>query len=161
FPGLGSVLESFGLRLGTALTLELLSSGAVKPEDDPWPVVDALMRGRTQAPQRAYEGELRALRKTWEGLSEERRALLELLSRFALTPAQAQRWYDTKERDAATSTRVTDAEILENPYHIAEVDLGEWGESPVSIGMIDRGLLPDSTVAARHPVPAPSRIDSQ
>src|SRR5690606_25716041 len=41
-----------------------------------------------------------------------------------------------------------------------EIDLGDWNDSPVSVGVMDRGLLPDATIAAKHPVPAPSKVGS-
>ena len=160
FPGLGSALEALGMRLGTALTLELLSSGAVAPDDDPWPSVDAMIRGERNAPQAAYDADLEAVRGTWTNLPEERRALLKLLSRFALTSAQARRWFDPSEREKGTAARVSDDEILANAYRMSEVDLGDGSDSPVSVGAIDRGLLPDSSIAAKHPVPAPSFIGS-
>lgn len=160
FPGLGSTLEALGMRLGTALALELLSSKAIAPEDDPWPVVDAILRQKKEPPQAAYAEDIEALRGTWANLEDERRALLKLLSRFALTPGQARRWFDIGNRADATAVTVTDGEILANPYRMSEVDLGDWDDSPMSVGTIDRGLLPDSTVAAKHPVPAPSTIGS-
>ncbi|WP_437991311.1 AAA family ATPase [Sorangium sp. So ce145] len=160
FPGLGPALEALGLRLGTALALELLSSNAVARDADPWPAVDAILRGKKKPPQRAYAPDLEAVRETWTNLTDEQRDLLRLLSRFALTPAQAKRWYDVAERARGTTAKVSDREILENPYRMSEVDLGSWDDSPVSVGMIDRGLLPEATIAAKHPVPAPSAVES-
>ena len=160
FPGLGPALEAIGMRLGTALTLELLSSGVVESTDDPWPTVDSILRGSRTPPQVAYEDDIQSVRDTWINLTDERRALLKLLSRFALTTIQAKRWFDPAERARATEIGVSDAEILKNPYRMSEVDLGNSNDSPVSAGTIDRGLLPDTTVAARHPVPAPSKVGS-
>ncbi|MCQ3951332.1 MAG: hypothetical protein DPW14_16110 [Planctomycetes bacterium] len=140
--------------------MELISSGAVGAEDDPWPVVDAVLRGKAKPPQKAYADDLKAVQNTWANLAEERRALLKLLSRFALTPGQAIRWFNPAKRTKATSEKVSDTEILENPYRMSEVDLGNWDDLPVSVGMIDRGLLPESTIAAKHPVPRPSAIGS-
>jgi AAA domain/UvrD-like helicase C-terminal domain len=161
FPGLGAALEAVGMRLGTALSLELLATGALKPEDDPWPIVDALIRGNISPPQDAYVSDLKAIQETWINLSNERKALLALLSRMSLTPNQATRWFDLKIRNRATSSHVTDIEIIENPYRISETDLGDSKDQPIPIGMIDRGMLPDSTVAAKHPLPEPSNIGSQ
>ncbi len=161
FPGLGSVLEALGMRLGTALTLELLSSKTVAPDDDPWPVVDAILRGKKKPPQPAYKDDIAAVRETWANLPDEQRNLAKLLSRFALTAQQALRWFDAEERSKGTSAKVSDKEILENPYRMSEVDLGDWDDSPVSVGMLDRGLLPESTLAAKHPVPKPSAVGSQ
>ncbi|MFK0333838.1 AAA family ATPase [Rhizobium sp. NPDC090275] len=160
FPGLGSVLEALGMRLGTALTLELLASGAVTSDGDPWPHIDALLRGKVKPPQPVYDADLKAVRDTWVNLADERRILLKLLSRFALTPAQAARWFDPTRRAAASMAFTTDAELITNPYRISEVDLGDAKESPVSVGTIDRGLLPDATIAAKHPAPQPSRVQS-
>ena len=158
FPGLGPVLEALGMRLGTALALELVSSKLVASDADPWPLVDMILRGKKKPPQSAYEADLATARDTWAKLSEERRALALLLSRFALSSAQALRWFDQTERAKATSAKVSDQEILENPYRMSEVDLGDDSDSTISVGMIDRGLLPDSTLAAKHPVPSPSTV---
>lgn len=160
FPGLGPALEALGMRLGTALALELRSSGAVKNDADPWPTVDAILRGKQKPPQPAYADDLKAIRDTWVSLPDQRRTLLMLLSRFALTSAQALRWFDPKERSKGTATKIEDAEIIANPYRMSEVDLGDWDDSPVSVGLIDRGLLPDATIAAKHPLPPPSKVGS-
>ncbi|RAI71188.1 hypothetical protein DOZ80_04895 [Pseudomonas fluorescens] len=161
FPGLGPALEALGMRLGTALTLELLSSGAFASDTDPWPVVDAILRGNKKPPQPAYAEDIKAVHDTWTNLLDERKALLKLLSRFALTSAQAKRWFDPDKRVKGTAAKVSDEEILKNPYRMSEVDLGDWNDSPVSVGMIDRGLLPESTLAAKNPVPEPSSVGSQ
>lgn len=160
FPGAGAALEAVGMRLGTSLTLELSAKGVVGPKDDPWKAIDAILRGRNAPPQKAYEADIKAVAKTWAALTDERRALLRLLSRFSLSPAQAARWFDPKERAKAVRTPVTDRSILENPYRIAEADLGDAKDRPVSVATLDRGLLPDSTVAAAHPVEGGARIES-
>lgn len=160
FPGLGPALEAMGMRLGTALALELRSSGTVKSDEDPWPTVDSILRGKQKPPQPAYAEDLKAIRETWTGLSEERRVLLKLLSRFALTTAQAFRWFDPKERAKATATKINDEDVIANPYRMSETDLGDWNDSPVSVGLIDRALLPDATIAAKHPIPVPSKVGS-
>jgi ATP-dependent exoDNAse (exonuclease V) alpha subunit len=160
FPGAGSVLEALGMRLGTALVLELLSSGAVKSSEDPWPLLDAILRGNQKPPQPAYEGDIVAAANTWATLDEEQRSLVHLLSRFALSPLQARRWFDPRERRKAVRSPATTAELLENPYRIVELDLGDATESPVSLGVVDRGIMPDAVIAAAHPTPPPSRVDS-
>ena len=157
FPGLGSVLEAIGLRLGTALALDLFADGIVGLRDDPWPTVDAILRNQEPSPRTAYEGDLDAVRSTWAGLSDERRGLLRLLSRFDLTPNQAIRWFNPEKRPV----RLSDAEIMANLYRIPEVDLGDETDGPIGIGVMDRGLLPDSTIAARHPIPSPSTVSSR
>jgi hypothetical protein len=86
--------------------------------------------------------------------------LLNLLSRFELSPDQAIRWFDPKKRKKATRGQVDDRTIIENPYRIVETDLGDAYENPVSLGVIDRGVMPEATIAAKHPVPAPSTVGS-
>ena len=125
FPGTGSALEALGMRLGTALVLELRSSAAIGPDDNPWPVVDAIIRGVRKPPQPAYDADLAAVRKTWGNLAPERRDLLFLLSRFSLSPDQARRWFRGTDRAKSTLIPVSDAEILANPYRISETDLGD------------------------------------
>lgn len=160
FPGLGSALEALGVRLGTALVQELISGGTIAPEDNPWSVVDAILLGKRKPSHPAYEADLEAIRRTWVQLSDERRQLLQLLSRFDLTPSQAIRWFDPNGRVQTTMDHIEDSEIIANPYRISEADLGNEDDPAVAISTIDRGLLPDSIVSARHPVPAPSVVGS-
>ena len=155
FPGLGSALEALGMRLGTALTYDLVATGRLGQDDDPWQLVDAVLRGTAPAPRPEYEPDLAATRRTWAALSDERRSLLQLLSRFALTPAQAHRWFDPKERSRAIRGAVDDAGILANPYRIAETDLGDEQDHPVSVGTLDRGVLPDDR---RRQTPGPGSV---
>lgn len=128
---------------------------------NPWPIIDAILRGNHKPPHPSYESDLEAIRKTWVQLSHDRRPLLELLSRFDLTPSQAARWFDPIKRAKGTTTLIDDSEILMNPYRIPETDLGDQGDPSVAVGTIDRGLLPDPTIAARHPVPTLSAVGSQ
>ncbi len=161
FPGLGSSLEALGMRLGTALTWDLLAEGVMTTEDDPWPLVDAIIRGEQEPPNPVYKGDIDAISSTWANLGQERRQLLTLISRFDLTARQAQRWFDPEERAKATSSNVSDSELMENPYRIVETDLGDLDDEPVGIGVIDRGLLPESSIASRHPIQEPSAVASQ
>lgn len=62
-------------------------------------------------------------------------SLLHLLSRFALAPEQADRWFAPEKRRAA-GVDIGDFEILSNPYRIAGVDPGGRDSSVISIGAI-------------------------
>lgn len=159
FPGAGAMLEAIGCRLGTTLVMELLASKRVGDLDDPWPLLDRILRGQEQAPPH-YVADVAAAGKTYAALSDERRTLLQLLSRFAFTIEQARRWWDPIERARAVRAPVTDWEIIENPYRIAELDLGDGSDVQVPIGVIDRGLLPDATVAAACPINGPAAVGS-
>lgn len=152
FPGTGSVLDGLGLRLGTALVLELQRSGTLKDDADPWPLLGDLLSGRIPPPRAVYAADLAAYGSTWLGMPEARKRLLRLLSRFALTPAAARRWLDSAQRNQATRQVVSDIDLLANPYRIAETDLGDFNDLPIALSVVDRGMLPDPTIAANHPV---------
>lgn len=64
--------------------------------------------------------------------------------------------FDQKERTRSTAAKVSDEEILANPYRMCEVDLGDWNDSPVSVGLIDRGLLPEAAV---QQAPSPGTLE--
>lgn len=160
FPGTGSVLEALGMRLGTALVHELMARKILRPADDPWPVLDRILRGTSAPPQEAYSADINAVANTWLGLSDERRALLRLLSRMNLSAAQARRWFDPSKRKHASRHPVSDAAILANPYRIAECDIGDAKDTAIALATVDRGVMPDSTIRAAHPVEQPSRVES-
>ena len=159
FPGLGSALEAFGVPHGTALSYDLAATGMLGENEDPWPLVEKLMDGSISPPSSAYAGNLDAIRTTWKSLPKTRRNLLHLISRFSLTPKQAQRWYQPENR-AKFGINVQDGEILANPYIITELDDTDGMEPAISVSSIDLGLLPEDTIAANHPIPTPSCIES-
>ena len=160
YPGLGACLEAIGLRCGTSMMLDLADAGRVQPGSDPWDLVDAILRGREQPPKPSYRSDLQSVAVTWHGLQDERRTLLKLLSHLSLSRQQAVRWFDPAKRASAIRLPVSDADLLANPYLIAELDLGDEKEGPVAVGVIDRGMLPDDVIAAAHPIPEPSAVDS-
>ena len=160
-PGLGACLEALGMRCGTSLMLDLADAGRLEVGRDPWIVVDAILRGREEPPKSAYAHDLASVAVTWEGLPDERRRLLQLLSRFSLSRVQAVRWFDPQARLLATrGGPISDAEVLSNPYLIAETDLGDEQEQAVGVAVVDRGVLPDDVIAVAHPVPEPSAVKS-
>ena len=158
YPGLGSALEAIGLRLGTALTLELVEVPAFA--DSPWEYTDAVLRGRIDPPSPAYAADLDAVRNTWAALTDERRSLLELLARFDLSPTKSKDWFEPNRRTNAINVAISDGELLANPFRIAELDVDTVDQRAVSLGILDRGLFPDSVIAAKHPLPERSRVAS-
>lgn len=131
FPGADAALEAIGVRLGASLVLELMASGRIKSTDDPWPLLDAILRGRESPPQQAYAADLKAIAGTWDGLNPTRRALLTLLSRFSVSPERARRWFDSARRAKAVRGMVQDAAILANPYRIPELET--WAISTTTL----------------------------
>jgi hypothetical protein len=95
------------------------------------------------------------LRNGWKRLSPQRRALLQLLSRCAISEDQAFRLYDTTAC-ADAEFGASDAEILANPYLLFERD--RRSADRAAFGTVDRGLFPDESIRDHFPIPEPSRI---
>jgi hypothetical protein len=160
FPGVGSALSAFGyewgFQHGSLLAYELELLREKKGGGDPWTFVDAVM-----ADPKTLGGPVAAfltdgLRKGWKQLSPERRTLLQLLARCAISENQALRVYDSTARaDAAIGA--TDAELLANPYLLFERD--RRSADPIAFGTVDRGLFPDESIRKQYPLPQPSSID--
>lgn len=117
--------------------------------------------GKGKAPDKAFAlNIIRATAPTWLGLPPGRRKLLELLSRFDLTPAQGKRVWEESKRRAAFTSPASDVEIINNPYLIAERDLDGGEDVAISLEVIDRGLLPDEGLASAPKVEEPSCVKS-
>ena len=87
--------------------------------------------------------DIKAVTNTWIGLSDERRALLRLLSRMSLSSAQASRWFEPGRRKKASRYAITDIEILANPYRIAECDIGDDKDNAISLATVLFGIFLD------------------
>ncbi len=154
FPGLGAVLHAFGLSRGVFVAHALQQQAGENA--DPWPRVDVVFRRPTALPS-ALQRDVKELAKTWHGLSNERRSFLRLLSRFELDVKQAKNLYEGSSRQKK-GWDATDAEILRNPYLIFEISRHD--SEGIHLLTIDRGVFPDDTVRAQHPLEAPSELDS-
>jgi ATP-dependent exoDNAse (exonuclease V) alpha subunit len=157
FPGFGSALCAFGLQHGTLLAHEISVALAQEGADwtaDPWKRFDELVDDPSRMPI-AEEILGSTFRTKWRKLPTQRRELLKLLSRFALSAAQATRWFIPEEREAA-GIEVGDDELLKNPYVVFEMDRHQ--EQPVSFDTVDRGLFPPEAIRKAFPVPKPSAV---
>lgn len=155
FPGLGSALAAMGVPHGTlaayAVSAKVAAQGATA---DPWPVVDrALCDPTSVLPPELARQIGSTTRKVWATMPPVRRAVLQLLARFAVTEEQARRWFDEAARRAAGVT-ASDEQLLANPYLLFEGDRAREDSIPVDV--VDRGLFPPQAVLAAHPVPEPS-----
>ena len=156
FPGLGSALTAFGVTHGTlvahAIGQRLHADGSHEVRD-PWPSVADVFKKPSLLPSDLAANIGSTTARLWTGLEPDRRALLQLLSRFELTSNQATRWFITEERTRAGIT-LSDKDILTNPYRCFEADREQ--EDPIPLRTIDRGLFPDQNITAAIPVPEPS-----
>ena len=160
FPGLGSALSAFGYEWGfqhgslLAYEIELLRER--QGGGDPWALVDAVMEEPAKIGGPVAKLLTDGLRRGWKRLANDRRALLQLLGRCAISEDQALRMYDTTGR-ADAGIEAGDAELLRNPYLFFECD--RRAAEPIAFGAVDRGLFPDEAVREQFPVPEPSRIE--
>ena len=160
FPGMGSALSAFGYEWGfqhgslLAYEIDLLRERA--GGGDPWKLVDAVMTEPAKLGGPVAKLLTDGLRRGWTRLADERRSLLQLLSRCAISEDQALRIYDTTARGDA-GIEANDVELLRNPYLLFERD--RRAADPIAFGAVDRGLFPDETVHEEFPVPEPSRVE--
>lgn len=155
-PGLGAALVAFGIELGTFVARDL--AARVGDNEDPWPLVDKMFKD----PKSVLSAQLAkqigtTLRATWKALKKDRLALLQLVSRFDITPEQASALYVREVREAA-GIECEDNEILKNPYRVYEMT--RLTTAPVSVWTVDRGVFPMPVVRDKHPLPEPSALDS-
>lgn len=155
-PGLGAALLAFGVDQGNFVARAIAEKAGENA--DPWPLVNqAFAAPRKQLPAALAEKIGKTLAAKWSKIPPERRALLQLISRFEVTKEQAELLYVQEVRAAAGITN-TDAEILANPYLLYE--LTRLTDDPMSIWTIDRGVFPDDVVREAHPLPEPSALDA-
>lgn len=153
FPGLGAALNAFGFPHGNLLAWYLTCQG--DEGADPWRTMADVLEKQEGLPAYLRDGIGDTLRKKWEKLPPERRALLTLVARFNLADAQALRWYQPTERTKA-GINLSDAEILANPYLIYEED--RLQADPVAFEIVDRGIFPPESIRTAFPLPAPSLV---
>ena len=155
-PGLGAVLTAFGIDLGVFVAYDLAKQ--VGENDDPWPVVDRMIKDPKAVLSADVAKQIgKEHQQVWNKLTNDRRALLKLLSRFEITPEQAEVLFVTEERQKANIV-TTDADLLANPYRIFEIT--RRTRDPVSIASVDRGVFPDTVIRDKHPLPKPSNVDT-
>ncbi len=150
-PGLGAALHAFGVDQSTLVVRQL--EPLIPENSDPWEIVERAM----EDPHAVLPGLQQHLginlRQKWKVLDDQRRALLKLVSRFALTPEQAERWYQPDLRESA-GIDCSDGEILANPYLLYEGD--RYAQDPISVRTVDHGAFPAEVVRHAHPLPRPS-----
>ncbi|MBK7078217.1 MAG: AAA family ATPase [Myxococcales bacterium] len=154
-PGLGSALTALGVQHGTLIAQDLAAK-QTDPDADPWQLFEQAL----DDPSRLSPGLVACLgadvKRLYKKLPAERRRLLHLVSRFALSEAQATRFYQETERSEAGIV-ATDAELLRNPYLLYERDRSS--ADAISLMVVDRGLFPDEQLRTKHPLPKPSALE--
>ena len=158
YPGLGSALSAFGyewgFQHGTLLAYEIELMAEREGEIDPWALVDAVMADPSKLHGSMARLLAPSLRRGWQRLTAERRALLQLLARCALSENQALRLYDATERNK-TGIELTDADLIANPYLLFEDD--RRAIDPIAFRTVDRGVHPADDTTRTIDDPADQR----
>ncbi|MEQ8835642.1 MAG: AAA family ATPase [Lacipirellulaceae bacterium] len=159
FPGFGSALKAFGVEHGTMLAWyiygQLLEEGALLTVN-PWDRFGELLKSSKDLPEYLQRELGPTFAKKWEKLGSNQRALLDLLSRCAISENQATRYYQVTEKQKA-GIEVLDKEVLENPYLLFECDRDQ--SDPIQFGAVDRGVFPEENVRKAFPLSKPSLVN--
>lgn len=159
FPGFGSALKAWGMAKANLIAHDLGTAqerAGANWSEDPWALFELALHDPALLGE-DVRGELGPTwAKHWKALKPERKALLKLLSRFAISEGQAARYFQPSERLEA-GIEVEDSQLLENPYLLFELDRRQ--PNRIEFDVVDRGLFPDPVVREKYPVPAPSRPD--
>jgi ATP-dependent exoDNAse (exonuclease V) alpha subunit len=154
-PGLGASLSAFGIELGTFVAREIASHAG--DNTNPWPFVEKVFSDPQKHLPRHLSSQIgKTLVEAWKRLPQQRRALLELISRFELTPDQAKVLY-VKELRQKADIECSDSDLLGNPYLFFEAT--RHSEEPISIWTVDKGLFPGAKIQDKHALPEKSAPD--
>lgn len=157
-PGLGSALIAFGIGNGTLLAYEIEKLVTEQGSSNPWQLVAQLLSAPNTMPTALKRYVPDSISRKWNALTDERKQLLLLLSRFELTPAQATRYYVHEEKERQTlGIQLSDRLILQNSYLLYETD--RVAKDAINLAVIDRGVFPETYLREQHPLPDVSRID--
>lgn len=159
FPSFGNALLALGFQYGHLLEEDLRAENHLGTKDNPWGAWEDAIDERITLRRKPYSSELPHFRDIWLNESTERKNLLILLSRFELTDKQIKNWFDANTRNKL-GYKSTDAELLLNPYRIAELDEGDLENYPIAVETLDNGLFADKAIQGEHVPVKPQLVDS-
>ena len=159
FPGLGAMLCALEMPLGIVIAKEI-KDNFDEDKFEFWEYVDVVIANPSKYLSSAMALKITPImQKTWKGLSEERKTLFILLSRFALTIEQAYTIFNQNEREKA-DILCSDRDIIENPYILYE----KTRLKPalfISVKKVDRAVFPINSIREKFPLSAPSALTSE
>lgn len=154
FPGLGAVLNATGIPLGNFIAQSLIDRAG--ENGNPWDEwFQTLTDPGSALPKELARNIDKTIISSWQRMNEERRSFLQTLSRLDLSDDQAN-VLATPETRRDNGIDISDAAFLENPYLFYEAT--RLTPSPVSIGIVDRGVFPTEFIRERFPLAEPTLI---
>ncbi|MFJ6438601.1 AAA family ATPase [Streptomyces sp. NPDC091416] len=148
-PGLPAVLAQLGFRHPTFAAHEITS--AVGENEDPWPVLEALLDG-DPAPSELARLVTSTRRQVWQNTEPQERQVLRLLSRFDLAPQAVMRVLDT-----SVAFPLHGDDLLANPYDLVTCTVDD--AEPIAFETVDRGCFPDLQLTEYHALPVSDPLD--
>ena len=159
FPGLGAMLCAMGIPMGI-LIAKNIKEELLEVNEDIWQYLDKVIQTpQKYLPMNLSEKITPIIQTTWKNLSEERKELFQLLSRYSLSINQASMLFNANEREKY-GLKCTDKEIIENPYIVYELTRLKNDEYYISVKKVDRAVFPVASIMEKYPVPKPSRLTS-
>jgi len=159
FPSFANALSALGFQYGNLLEEDLRNENIIGTKDNPWTTWENVINGNLLLSGKQYQNDLPHFRDVWSNETTDRKALLQLLSRFEMSDKQIKNWFDGAQR-LKLGIKVTDMEILQNPYLIAEEDPGDKEHYPIAVVTIDDGLFEDKAIQGTYVPEKPQLVES-
>lgn len=157
FPGLGSMLTALGLQMGMLVAKEIKDKAEKK--NNLWELVDSMFHSPSKILSKDLAKSINGtLQSTWKNMSDERKTLFKLLSRFSLDFKQAESLY-LPEKRKMLFIECSDKEIIKNPYVLYEK--ARLIPDMISVKMVDKAIFPVQSILDKYPVPSPSCLKSE
>ena len=154
FPGLGAVLNATGIPLGNFVAQSLIDRAG--ENGNPWNEwFHALNDPGSVLPKELARNIDRTIIASWQRMNEERRSFLQTLSRLDLSDDHAN-VLATPETRRDNGIELSDTAFLENPYLFYEAT--RLTLSPISIGVVDRGVFPTEFIREKFLLAEPTLI---
>ena len=159
YPGLGEMLCAFGIRKGLFIADEINEHLKNNP-DSLIKTLDKALNKQTTFVSKQYMDTIPdEIIKSWLGLSSERKALFELLSRISITELQGWAFFFPEGRDKY-KLFFRDEDIINNPYTLFERTLEKKEDIRMPFRKIDMAIFPVELIQKKYPMTGPSKLDS-
>jgi hypothetical protein len=158
-PSFANALIALGFQYGHLLEEDLRKINAIKTKDNPWDAWEDAIYGKIPLRGKPYYNYLPHFRDVWLNETNDRKALLQLLSRFELSEIQIKNWFDGALR-IRLGVKISENELLSNPYLLAEDDPGDQEHFPIAVETIDNGLFEDKAIQGECVPEKPQLVES-